>query len=180
MGLRRHTRLTNAFSRKIENHSAAVALYYFAYNFIKIHGTLRCMPAMAAGVTDRLWEVSDLVALLEADERGLERSGVNRCTIKAKVPDYLPRDLSDAQWSRAQGALIDFLNADLDLAFTLLRTADIEVSHDPKGCGLALAKVRAALAAIRRLKGRVDSDLARGEIDARADELETGIGTFRP
>jgi hypothetical protein len=43
------------------------------YNFIKIHGTLRTTPAMAAGVTDRLWEVSDLVALLEASERGLER-----------------------------------------------------------------------------------------------------------
>ena len=74
MGNRRYTRLTNAFSRKIENHSAAVALSYFAYNFIKIHGTLRCTPAMAAGVTDRLWEVSDLVALLEADERELERA----------------------------------------------------------------------------------------------------------
>jgi hypothetical protein len=54
---RRYTRLTNAFSKKIENHSAAVALGYFAYNFIKIHRTLRCTPAMAAGVTDRLWEV---------------------------------------------------------------------------------------------------------------------------
>ena len=54
MGLRRYTRLTNAFSRKIENHSAAVALYYFAYNFIKVHGTLRTTPARAAGVTDRL------------------------------------------------------------------------------------------------------------------------------
>jgi hypothetical protein len=74
MGLRRYTRLTNAFSRKIENHSAAVALYYFAYNFIKIHGTLRCTPAMAAGVTDRLWEVSNLVALLEAKERELPRA----------------------------------------------------------------------------------------------------------
>jgi IS1 family transposase len=71
---RRYTRLTNAFSKKIENHSAAVALGYFAYNFIKIHRTLRCTPAMAAGVTDRLWEVSDLVALLEASERGLERA----------------------------------------------------------------------------------------------------------
>jgi hypothetical protein len=47
---RRYTRLTNAFSKKIENHSAAVALGYFAYNFIKIHRTLRCTPAMAAGV----------------------------------------------------------------------------------------------------------------------------------
>jgi IS1 family transposase len=69
MSLRRYTRLTNAFSRKLENHAAAVALYYFSYNLIKIHGTLRCSPAMAAGVVNRLFEISDLVALLEAEER---------------------------------------------------------------------------------------------------------------
>jgi IS1 family transposase len=74
MTMRRFTRLTNAFSKKIENHAAAVALGYFAYNFIKIHRTLRTTPAMAAGVTDRLWEVSDLVALWEAEERRLERA----------------------------------------------------------------------------------------------------------
>ena len=67
--MRRYTRLTNAFSRKIENHVASVALNYFAYNFIRIHRTLRTSPAMAAGVTDRLWEVSYLVALWEAEER---------------------------------------------------------------------------------------------------------------
>src|SRR5256885_13550641 len=66
--MRRYTRLSNGFSRKIENHAAAVALNYFAYNFIKIHRTLRTSPAMAAGVTSKLWEVSDLVALLEEDE----------------------------------------------------------------------------------------------------------------
>jgi len=48
------------FSRKLENHAAAVALNYFAYNFIKIHRTLRMSPAMAAGVTDRLWDVNEL------------------------------------------------------------------------------------------------------------------------
>ena len=74
MGMRRFTRLTNAFSRKIENHTAAVALHMMHYNFVRIHQTLRTTPAMAAGVTDRLWEVSDLVALLEASERGLERA----------------------------------------------------------------------------------------------------------
>ena len=74
MTMRRYTRLTNAFSKKIENHAAAIALNYFAYNFIKIHGALRTSPAMAAGVTHRLWEVKDLVALLEADERRLERA----------------------------------------------------------------------------------------------------------
>ena len=69
MTVRRFTRLTNAFSKKIENHAAAVALGYFAYNFIKIHRTLRTTPAMAAGVTNRLWDVADLVAAWEADER---------------------------------------------------------------------------------------------------------------
>lgn len=68
MAVRRFTRLTNAFSRKIENHCAAVALGYFAYNFIKIHRTLRMTPAMAAGVTDRLWDVPDLVAAWKAWE----------------------------------------------------------------------------------------------------------------
>ena len=66
--MRRYTRLSNGFSRKVENHMAAVALNYFSYNFIKIHRTLRVTPAMAAGVTGRLWEVADLVALLESAE----------------------------------------------------------------------------------------------------------------
>jgi len=69
MTARRFTRLTNAFSKKIENHIASVALTYFAYNFIKVHRTLRTTPAMAAGVTDRLWDVNDLVAAWEAEER---------------------------------------------------------------------------------------------------------------
>ena len=67
--MRRYTRLSNGFSRKLENHEAAVALNYFVYNFIRIHRTLRTSPAMAADVTSKLWEVTDLVALLEAEER---------------------------------------------------------------------------------------------------------------
>jgi hypothetical protein len=67
-----YTRLTNAFSKKIANHPAAVALGYFAYNFITIHRTLRVTPAMAARVTDQLWEVSALVGLIEAEKRGSE------------------------------------------------------------------------------------------------------------
>jgi IS1 family transposase len=72
--MRRYTRLSNGFSRKVENHAAAVALNYFAYNFIQIHRTLRTSPAMAAGVADRLWSVADLVELRESEERRLERS----------------------------------------------------------------------------------------------------------
>src|SRR6266446_1958683 len=72
--MRRYTRLSNGFSRKLENHAAATALNYFAYNFIKIHRTLRMSPAMAAGITDRLWDVTDLVALWESYERRTERA----------------------------------------------------------------------------------------------------------
>ncbi len=66
--MRRYTRLSNGFSRKLRNHEAAVNLNYFAYNFVRLHKSLRMSPAMAAGVTNRLWEVSDIVALLEAAE----------------------------------------------------------------------------------------------------------------
>ncbi len=66
MGMRRFTRLTNGFSKKLANHEAAVALHLMNYNFVRIHQTLRVTPAMAAGVTDRLWEVEDIVALLDA------------------------------------------------------------------------------------------------------------------
>jgi hypothetical protein len=62
--MRRYTRLSNGFSRKFENQMAAVAIDYFAYNFIKIHRTLRVSPAMAANVTTRLFDVMDLVNLL--------------------------------------------------------------------------------------------------------------------
>jgi IS1 family transposase len=65
MHMRRFTRLTNAFSKKVENHAAAIALHTFYYNFVRIHQTLKVTPAMAAGVTDKLWEMDDLVAVLE-------------------------------------------------------------------------------------------------------------------
>lgn len=72
--IRRYTRLSNGFSRKIENHLAAVALNYFAYNFIQIHRTLHMTPAMSAGVTDKLWSVEDLVTLWAAYERRAKRA----------------------------------------------------------------------------------------------------------
>ncbi len=63
--MRRFTRLTNAFSKKVENHAHAVALHFMHYNFVRIHGSLRVTPAMAAGVTDRLWEIEDIVRLAD-------------------------------------------------------------------------------------------------------------------
>ncbi len=68
MHTRRMTRLTNAFSKKIENHSHAMALHFLYYNFVRIHQTLKVTPAMAAGVTKRLWEMKDVVEMLEAWE----------------------------------------------------------------------------------------------------------------
>ncbi len=68
MSMRRFTRLTNAFSKKIENHAYAVALHMMYYNFVRIHSTLRMTPAMAAGVSGRLWEIGDIVKLVEDGE----------------------------------------------------------------------------------------------------------------
>lgn len=68
MSMRRFTRLTNAFSKKLSNHRLACAVHFVHYNFCRIHQTLRVTPAMAAGISARVWEISDLVALLEAEE----------------------------------------------------------------------------------------------------------------
>ncbi len=67
MSMRRFTRLTNAFSKKLENHAAAVALHYMHYNFARIHKTLRVTPAMAAGLSDRVWTLAEIVGLLDAE-----------------------------------------------------------------------------------------------------------------
>jgi IS1 family transposase len=68
MHMRRFTRLTNGFSKKVENHAYAVALHMMYYNFVRIHQKLRMSPALAAGVSDRLWEIGDIVRLVESSE----------------------------------------------------------------------------------------------------------------
>lgn len=80
MASRRFTRLTNAFSKKFENHAHAVALHYFAYNFIRKHQTIKTTPAVAAGVADRVWTVRDLVLAIEQEES----------KIGSRITDYLP------------------------------------------------------------------------------------------
>jgi IS1 family transposase len=65
MGMRRFTRLTNAFSKKVENHAHAVALYFVHYNFVRVHGTLGVTPAMSAGLTDHVWSLEEIVGLLD-------------------------------------------------------------------------------------------------------------------
>lgn len=67
MSMRRFTRLTNAFSKKIANHEEAIAMHFMYYNFVRIHQSLRMTPAMASGVTSKLWDVEDIVALLESN-----------------------------------------------------------------------------------------------------------------
>jgi hypothetical protein len=64
MGMRRFTRLTNGFSKKIENLEHAVALHFMHYNFCRIHKTLKTTPALEAGITDKLWSIEDIAKLL--------------------------------------------------------------------------------------------------------------------
>ena len=75
MHMRRFTRLTNGFSKKVENHMHAVALHFMYYNFVKVHQTLKVTPAMEAGLTDRLWDIADLVALVDANEPAPKKRG---------------------------------------------------------------------------------------------------------
>src|SRR2546426_10074416 len=70
MGMRRFTRLTNGFSKKVENHAHAVALFYMHYNFARIHQTLRVTPAMEAGVSDHVWSITEIIGL--SDHRAIQ------------------------------------------------------------------------------------------------------------
>lgn len=80
MSVRRMTRLTNAFSKKIDNHIHALALHYFHYNFIRRHQTLKTTPAVAAGIANAPLTVLDLVKMIEAEEAKL----------KGRLTDYIP------------------------------------------------------------------------------------------
>jgi hypothetical protein len=65
MQMRRFTRLTNGFSKKLENHEAAIALHYMHYNFCRVHQSLRVTPAMEAGIADHIWTLDEVLALLD-------------------------------------------------------------------------------------------------------------------
>lgn len=75
MHMRRFTRLTNGFSKKVENHAHAIAIHYMHYNYCRIHQTLRVTPAMQAGLSDHVWELDELVGLLEAEEAKMIANG---------------------------------------------------------------------------------------------------------
>jgi IS1 family transposase len=77
MGIRRSTRLTNAFSKKLENHIHALSIYFMHYNFVRIHQSLRVTPAMEAGVTDKLWSLEDMVRIVD-DWETSQQKGVTR------------------------------------------------------------------------------------------------------
>lgn len=78
MNMRRFTRLTNAFSKKIENHMHAISLFHMHYNFCKIHKTLRVTPAMEAGLTDHVWELEEVIGLLAENEQPKKRGNYKK------------------------------------------------------------------------------------------------------
>ncbi len=83
MSMRRFTRLTSAFSKKVENHEHMVALYTTWYNFVRQHKTLRCSPAMAAGLSTTLWSMEDVVALIDAHAGPAKKRGPYKPRAKA-------------------------------------------------------------------------------------------------
>lgn len=85
MHMRRCTRLTNGFSKKIENHAHAVALHMMYYNFVRVHQKLRMTPAMAAGVTDTLWDIGMIVRVIEAFEPKATKRGPYRKTLERQA-----------------------------------------------------------------------------------------------
>jgi hypothetical protein len=86
--MRRFTRLTNGFSKKLENHIAAISLHFMYYNFVRIHQTLRITPAMAAGVTERVFEISDIVQLMDEREARLKAERQNALDGRALGAGY--------------------------------------------------------------------------------------------
>lgn len=86
--MRRFTRLTNAFSKKVENLAAAVSLHFAYYNYCRVHKTLGTTPAVAAGVTDHVWTLRELIGLLESAEATPTKRGPYRKTrAKRSYPD---------------------------------------------------------------------------------------------
>ena len=65
--MRRFTRLTNAFSKKVLNLSAAVALHFMYYNYVRVHQTIKTTPAVASGLTDHIWDIEEIVGLLDSN-----------------------------------------------------------------------------------------------------------------
>jgi hypothetical protein len=79
MSIRRFTRLTNAFSKKIENHAAAVAIWFMYYNFCRVHQTLRVTPALESGIADHVWSIEEMCSLLPTD--GSTTKGIDKALV---------------------------------------------------------------------------------------------------
>jgi IS1 family transposase len=92
MSMRRFTRLTTAFSKKVENHCHALALYFVYYNFVRRHQTLRVSPAMEAGISDRLWSMDDIVALVDAAEGEPKKRGPYKARQSAQISNRVTTD----------------------------------------------------------------------------------------
>ncbi len=91
MHMRRFTRLTNAFSKKVNNHQHAVVLHFMFYNFVRVHRTLRVTPAMQVGITDRLWAIEGIVGLIDVAAPAPKKLGPYKTKKKIQTDPLPPR-----------------------------------------------------------------------------------------
>ena len=93
------TRLTNAFSKEVANHAHAMALHFFYYNLVRVHQTIKVSPAMAAGITSRLWEIGDIVNVLVAFENrrtAVVRYSAQQCRDRARECEWMSSQAKDS------------------------------------------------------------------------------------
>jgi hypothetical protein len=111
MSIRRFTRLTNAFSKKVENHVAAVAIWFMDYNFARVHQTLRCTPAMEAGIPNHIWTIEELCALIPetSSARQMEKNMVRKA-----LGEYYA-EVVRTRWGPLMFESIEFLNRGWDV-----------------------------------------------------------------
>jgi hypothetical protein len=140
MSIRRFTRLTNAFSKKVENHAAAVAIWFMYYNFCRVHSTLRVTPAMEAGISDHVWSIEEMCALLPkapSAAKRMEKSLILKALGEKVSLGIMPRQILVTGSARDSSELFEFtIERFVAGGFTLSIKYSGDCHHNIRGAGV--------------------------------------------